>query len=334
MRLRRSHLEEPGIRRHKRGSRFSYVDPDGDTVDADTRERISALAIPPAWTEVWIAPYSNGHLQAVGTDDAGRRQYLYHEHWRLSQDREKHARVLRLAKRLPHIREAVEAALKGTGLTRDRVLAAALRMLDYGVFRTGGEQYLEDYGTHGVSTLLREHVTVRRGGVTFEFPAKGGLDRTAQLTDSTLATAVTALKRGRAESDRLLVYRIKSGHCEVTADEVNTRFKELAGDDFTVKDLRTWQATVIAAIALAEADPPKSKTGRKRAERQAMEIVAEELGNTPAVARRSYVDPRVFDAFASGRTIGRALSRIGSNDLSEPQTRVRIERSVIRLLKG
>jgi DNA topoisomerase IB len=332
MRLRRSNLEEPGIRRQRRGSGFRYLDPNGDLVGADTRQRISALAIPPAWTDVWIAPYANGHIQAVGTDDAGRRQYLYHEHWRLSRDREKHARVLRLARRLPAIREAVEQDLTAKGLGRERVLAAALRMLDYGVFRTGGEEYLEDYGTHGVATLHREHATVRSGDIEFEFPAKGGLDRSAVLSDETLAAAVTAMKRSKTDSDRLLVYRTTSGWCEVTADEVNARFKVLAGDDFTVKDLRTWQATVIAAIALAEADPPTSKTARKRVERQALEVVAEELGNTPAVARKSYVDPNVFEAFTRGRTIERALSRIGSNDRSDPAIRLRIERAVIRLL--
>jgi DNA topoisomerase I len=333
MRLRRSDLRRPGLSRRRRGSGWSYVDADGHPVDAETRQRISALVIPPAWQEVWISPYPNGHIQAVGTDAAGRRQYLYHEQWRLTRDELKHARVLTLARRLPKVRQAIETDLMRPGLDRDRVLATALRMLDYGLFRSGNESYAEDNGSHGVATLLREHVVARRDQVAFDFPAKSGVARSLTLVDEPLADAVRALRRARTGTDRLLVYRCERGWGEIHADTVNERFKQLAGADFTVKDLRTWRATVVAAMEFSRLEPPSTKAARTRAERTVMEAVAQELGNTPAVARSSYVDPRVVETFGRGQTISRALSRIGTDDLTDPDVRLAVERAVIRLLK-
>src|SRR5689334_13721641 len=293
MRLRRSDLQRPGITRRRRGAGWSYVDPDGQPVDRETRQRISSLVIPPAWRDVWISPFPHGHIQAVGTDAAGRRQSLYHQQWRLTRDEVKHARVLTLARRLPGVREAIETDLVRPGLDRDRVLAIALRMLDYGLFRSGNESYAEDNGSHGVATLLRQHVVARRDQVAFDFPAKSGVARSLTLIDAPLADAVRALRRARTGTDRLLVYRGEGGWAEIHADTVNERFKQLAGDDFTVKDLRTWRATVVAAMEFARLEPPATKAARTRAERAVMEAVAQELGNTPAVARKSYVDPRV-----------------------------------------
>jgi DNA topoisomerase IB len=302
-------------------------------VDGETRQRISSLAIPPAWQDVWISPYPNGHIQAVGTDAAGRRQYLYHEQWRLTRDELKHARVLTLARRLPKVREAIGIDLVRPQLDRDRVLATALRMLDYGLFRSGNESYTEDNGSHGVATLLREHVIARRDQVAFDFPAKSGVARSLTLIDAPLAEAVRALRRARTGTDRLLVYRCEGGWGEVHADTVNQRFKELAGADFTVKDLRTWRATVVAAMEFSRLDRPTTRAARTRAERTVMEAVAQELGNTPAVARSSYVDPRVVETFGRGQTIARALSRIGTDDLTDPAVRLAVERAVIRLLR-
>lgn len=334
VRLRRSDPGKPGLRRVRRGRGFSYVGQGGQAVDVQTRARISALAIPPAWQGVWISPHDNGHLQAVGIDDAGRMQYLYHDQWRLDRDEAKHDRVLSLARRLPRIRAAVEADLTSAGLSRDRALAVALRMLDCGAFRTGGDAYADEYGTHGVASLLRDHVRVRADKVFFDFPAKGGIERRLRLQDAPLARAVSALRRSRHRSDRLLGYRDPEGWHEINADHVNERFKQIAGDDFTVKDLRTWQATLVAAVTLGQIEPPETKTARKRAERDAVERVAEKLGNTPAVARRSYVDPRVIDAFAEGQTIAKSLRRAGSDDLSDPHTRLVLERAVVRLLSS
>ncbi|MBW4721136.1 DNA topoisomerase IB [Saccharothrix obliqua] len=318
MRLRRSDPSGPGWRRVRRGRGFGYVDDTGARPDAAELARVKALAIPPAWRDVWVCPHANGHLQAVGTDSAGRRQYLYHERWRRERDEEKHDRVLDLAPALPGFRAEVARALDGRGRDRDRVLAVALTLLDRGVFRVGGEEYTEDNGSHGVATLLCRHAVVRGARVGLRYPAKGGAEFTTALTNPALARAVRALRRGRGDDDRLLVDR--AGH-EVDAADVNERFKELVGAEFSVKDLRTWHATVLAAAAFAAAGRPGSQRGRKRVEAAVMREVSEELGNTPAVARKSYVDPRVVAAYHRGRVVEPA-----SDDRAD------VERAVLVLL--
>ncbi|MBM7773592.1 DNA topoisomerase IB [Actinokineospora baliensis] len=326
VRLRRSDCASPGIRRRKVGRGFSYRSDDGSPVTEGEKDRIRQLAIPPAWREVWICPQPNGHIQAVGLDDAGRKQYLYHGQWREERDAEKHERVLVLAQRLPRVRDRIERDLSTPGLTRDRVLAGALRILDRGVFRIGGEEYAEENDSRGVATLLRRHVTQAKGELHFEFPAKSGQHRVATIRDPLLAKLVVALRRGRRDDDRLFHYRDKTGEGEIRADDVNERFKEFAGDDFTVKDMRTWTATVLAATEFAAYDGPPTK----RAEAAVMRTVAEQLGNTPAMARKSYVDPRVVAAFTEGRTIRAAFSRIaGEEPVREP-----LERAVLRLLRA
>jgi DNA topoisomerase-1 len=333
MRLRRIDVGRPGFSRRKRGTGFSYLDAGGNVIrDAEVVERIRALAIPPAWQDVWISPYPNGHIQAVGTDEAGRRQYLYHDEWRIAQDEDKHERVRRLARRLPEFRKAVDRDLCSPGLTRDRVLAVALRMLDHGVFRTGNTQYAEEYGSRGAATLLSADVRVKKGLLVFDFTAKGGIRRTIELDDAKLVTAVAALKRSRHDSPLLLVYRDRDGWHDLDAGQINERFHELVGDDYTVKDLRTWTATVHAAVALAHADPPESKKAVTAAVKMMLAEVSEHLGNTPAVARASYVDPRVIAQYEDGRTIARAISLAGSDNLHRSTVRTRLERSVARLL--
>ncbi|PXY35914.1 DNA topoisomerase IB [Prauserella flavalba] len=334
MRLRRSDPSTPGIRRQRRGRGFSYRTPDGSPVsDPRTRDRIDALVIPPAWRRVWICPEPDGHIQAVGIDDAGRRQYLYHPEWRRARDEEKHERVLALADRLPAVREAIGEDLARKGLDRRRVLAAALRMIDRGVFRTGGEEYLEANGSRGATTLLRENVRIRGDELTFTYTAKGGLERELTMRDGELAAVLKSLRRCRAETDRLFVCRGGRGWHEIHAGEVNERFKELAGEEFTVKDLRTWNATVLAAVALAASDRPTSQRGRKRAVTAAMREVAEELGNTPTVARKSYVDPRVIAAYEQGTTVEAAVRRVGGEGIRTDRDRERIERAVARMLR-
>jgi len=332
MRLRRSHPDQPGFSRRRRGRGFSYVDGDGEPIrDTDIVERIRTLAIPPAWTEVWICPYPNGHIQAIGTDQAGRRQYLYHDDWRTAQDEDKHDRVRQLARKLPAFREAVDADLCTSGLDRRRVLAVALRMLDYGVFRTGNTEYAEEYGSRGAATLLRDDVRISKGRVVFDFVAKGGQQRTLELDDDRLVVAVRSLKRGRHKNPRLLVYRDAAGYHEIDAGMVNERFHELVGDDYTVKDLRTWTATVHAAVDLAEADPPTTKKALNAAVKEMLEEVSEHLGNTPTVARASYIDPRVVTQYEGGRTIADTVERVGT-DLDDEESRAALERSVNRLL--
>ncbi|XVV01735.1 DNA topoisomerase IB [Actinosynnema sp. CA-248983] len=323
MRLRRSDPSGPGWRRLRHGRGFRYVDADGATPTPDELARIKSLVIPPAWQDVWVCPHENGHLQAVGTDSAGRRQYLYHERWRRERDEEKHSRVLELAPSLPGFRSRVLTELRGRGRRFSRVVAVALAMLDRGVFRVGGESYAEDNGTYGVATLLCSHVTVQRSTVDFCYPAKGGIEFCTQVVDADLARAVKSLLRGRSGDERLLVDAHGRG---VTAEDVNERFKELVGDEYSVKDLRTWHATVLAAVAFAEAGRPESKRGRKRVEAAVLREVSEHLGNTPAVARKSYVDPRVVDLFDKGTVLStisddREVTEKAVIDLLTPRTR-------------
>ncbi|OBH61498.1 DNA topoisomerase IB [Mycobacterium sp. E2479] len=310
MRLRRSVLSKPGITRKRRGKGFAYYRPDGKRLsDPQTLQRIKDLVIPPAWKNVWIAPYSNGHIQAVGVDAAGRRQYLYHSAWQQERAEEKFDRVLELSTRLPAWRAEIAKDLTRKGLTRKRVLALALRLLDRGYFRAGGEQYAEEHESYGLSTLLCEHVVVRRDAVEFDFPAKSGVRRTAEIEDPEVVRAVRALMRRSNRTERLLVCRTSSGWVDIRAADLNDRFKELVGDEYTVKDLRTWHGTVLAAAAFADADPALSRRVAKRVESAVMKEVAEELGNTPAVARGSYVDPRVVTGYEQGLTIGAAVRR-------------------------
>ena len=310
MRLRRSVLSGPGIARKRRGKGFAYYGPDGERLtDADTLHRIKELVIPPAWKTVWISSHPNGHIQAVGTDAAGRRQYLYHPAWQQERSEEKFDRVLELSTQLPAWRTSIAHDLAGRGLTRERVLALALRLLDRGYFRAGGEQYAEEHESYGIATLLCEHVTVRRDAVEFDYPAKSAVRRTVQIEDADVVRAVRSLMRRAQRTERLLMCRNASGWVNVQADDLNTRFKELVGDDYTVKDLRTWHGTVLAAAAFADADPPVSQRVVKRVEAAVMREVAEELGNTPAVARGSYVDPRVVIGYEQGLTIAAATRR-------------------------
>jgi DNA topoisomerase-1 len=334
MRLRRSVLGGPGIARKRRGNGFVYSSPEGGAVsDPDTLQRIKDLVIPPAWKKVWISPYPNAHIQAVGTDAAGRRQYLYHEAWQQERAEEKFDRVLELSKQLPLWRKRIAHDLAGRGLTRDRVLALALYLLDRGYFRAGGERYAEEHESYGLATLLCEHVTVRRDVVNFDFPAKSGVRRTLEIKDAEVARAVRSLMRRTECTERLLMCRNGSGWTDIRADDLNSRFKEIVGDEYSVKDLRTWHGTVLAATVFADADPAVSQRVAKRVEAAVMREVAEELGNTPAVARGSYVDPRVVTGYEQGITIAAAAQRAlrarrpdAAQEMLEKATRMLIHR--------
>ena len=312
MRLRRVEPYGSGIRRSRRGSGFAYVDDAREPVrDAETLERIEGLVIPPAWERVWISADPAGHIQAVGYDDAGRRQYIYHPRWREERDDAKHDRVLALAERLPAFRAHVTRDLHARGATRERVLAAALRIIDRGVFRPGGEEYADENGGYGVATLLRSHVHLHGDEVEFRYPAKAGVPRRVAIEDEDLAATVRAMRR--ADTDRFLTYRDPSrGWRDVHAEDINERFRELTGPDYTVKDLRTWHATVAAAKAFAHHGPDEDPA---RAEAEVIREVAEKLGNTPAVARDAYVDPRVIEAFREGRTVPAGAGEQAVRDL-------------------
>ena len=333
MRLRRSTVAGSGFRRIRRGRGFSYLNGGQNRVDdPEALARIEALVIPPAWKNVWICPHENGHIQAVGTDAAGRRQYVYHEQWQAERSEEKYDRALTLSKQLPDWRLQLLVDLKGRGVGRDRVLALAQHLIDQGYFRAGGEEYAQENGSFGLATLLRDHVQLRRESVAFDYPAKSGVRRTVSLEDPLVIRAVGSLLRVETTSPRLLVYRTADGWSEIHADDLNSRFRELVGDEFSVKDLRTWHGTVLAAEAFALAREPKSKTARRREEAAVMRAVADELGNTPAVARRSYVDPRVVVAYEQGLTIGSALRRAGRQRTPEAR-RETIEGATARMIK-
>jgi DNA topoisomerase-1 len=310
VRLRRSDLTAPGWTRRRAGRGFAYYDVDGSLIRDERLDRVKALAIPPAWKGVWICPWPNGHIQAVGTDAAGRRQYRYHDLWRVKRDAAKHERVLEISHQLPDVRDAVLDALDSRGLNRDRVLACGVRLLDLGAFRVGSEQYAEDNGTFGLATLRREHVEVRGERVFFHYTAKGGIDRELELIDKPTAVVVRELLKRPADlGQELLGYPLADGSWhDVTSDEINAYLKEISGAEITAKDFRTWTATVMMAATLAEAPPPRSRTARNKLVRQAYVKVSEQLGNTPAVCKASYVDPRVVDRYEQGETIADALA--------------------------
>jgi DNA topoisomerase I len=333
MRLRRSVVSGPGLRRVRRGKGFSYHDQDGKPItDEVVLTRIKDLVIPPAWKNVWISPYENGHIQAVGTDVAGRKQYLYHEKWQEERAEEKFDRVLEMSKALPDMRRQIARDLRRRGLERDRVLALALQLLDLGYFRAGGEQYAEENNSFGIATLLCEHVTLQRKAVEFDFPAKSGVRRTLIIDDPEVVRSVRALMRRPDRTERFLACRNASEWRDVHSDDLNARFKELVGSEYTVKDLRTWHGTVIAATAFVDADPPVNKTVIKRVESAVMKEVSGELGNTPAVARSSYVDPRVVEGYEKGMTIEAGVRR--ANRTKSPGERQAIlEDSTARLIR-
>jgi DNA topoisomerase I len=285
--------------------------------------------IPPAWKDVWICPYPNGHLQAVGVDAAGRQQYRYHDMWRKRRDAEKFDRMLDFAAQLPQLRKICAEFLEHGELDRDRVLACAVRLLDHGFFRMG----TEEYDTFGLATIHKEHVSVDEQTVTFDYPSKGGKQRIVSVVDPGVAEVVRVLKRRRSGGSELLAYR--EGHCwvDVSSRDINAFIKEHCGNDFTAKDFRTWSATVLAAVALAVSTAAvTSKTARQRAISRATSEVAHYLGNTPAVARRAYIDPRVFDRYQSGWTIAGALDELGAT-FGEPSIQGRVEEAVLDLLR-
>jgi DNA topoisomerase I len=328
-RLRRSDPHRPGLTRRRVGKGWTYTDAGGNRVtDPATIDRIRALAIPPAWRDVWICPYPNGHIQAVGTDAAGRRQYRYHDVWRQNRDQVKHLRVLQVGERLPAMRRRWARDLRRDGLDRDRVLAAAARLLDLGLFRVGGEEYAEENSTYGLATLRREHVKIRQGKLVFDYTAKAGIRRQEVVDDRRVAEVVTALRRRRDDPNpELFAYQVGDAWNDVKSTTVNEYLREVSGLDMSAKDFRTWHATVLMAAILARDPAPASRRGRDRTVRAGYVEVSEALGNTPAVCKASYVDPRVVEHYHDGTVIALPPTR-----RSDDAMRSALEREVLDLL--
>jgi DNA topoisomerase IB len=305
MRLRRSDLTKPGYGRRRAGKGFAYLDTDGGPLkDADAVERIKALVIPPAWKDVWISPDGRGHIQATGIDAAGRKQYLYHPAWRTARDEAKFDHALEIAEKLPEMRARLCGDLSGRGLTKSRVLAAIARLLDMGTFRVGSDQYAkrEEDPSFGLSTLRPEHVRTRGGCVMLEFTGKSGVEHATSVDDGEVCQVLRDLRRRRKDAERLFAYWDAGARRwrEIRAEDINEYLREISGEQMTAKDFRTWHGTVKAAEELAAVGPQPTRAKRKKAVSKAMKEVAELLGNTPTVARASYVDPRVIERYEDG----------------------------------
>lgn len=312
-RLRRSNTSGPGFTRRRRGRGWEYRDPAGNRItDVEVISRINALGIPPAWQHVWISPYANGHIQAIGVDAAGRKQYQYHLDWSTRRHTQKFERVVGFGAALPRARMRVAEHLGEQGYSKDRVLATAFRLLDRGHFRIGGEVYAETNGSFGLATIRREHVRRERRELVFDYTAKSGLHRVERIGDAQLLDAVSGLLRRRGDIDvpELLAYRAGRSWHHITGSDINAYLKEVTGQNISAKDFRTWHGTTMAAVALTQvpSDLP-SKTAVARAERQAVVAVSQQLGNTPTVCRASYIDPRVIDAFERNQRITPAVER-------------------------
>jgi DNA topoisomerase-1 len=287
----------PGIRRVRRGRGFRYVGPDGAPVrDQATLARIRRLAIPPAWTDVWIAPDPAGHIQAVGRDAAGRKQYRYHARWREVRDRAKYDRLIDFARALPRIRARVAEDLARPGLSREKVLATVVRLLEATLIRVGNEEYARQNGSYGLTTLRSQHVTVEGGSLRFEFRGKAGKRHVVDVTDRRLAAVVRRCQE--LPGHELFQYLDADGVRQtVGSADVNDYLRAAGGADFTAKDFRTWSGTVLVARALGEATPPRGAKSGKRRIAEAVAAAARRLGNTPTVCRTCYVHPEVVSAY-------------------------------------
>ncbi|GAB3756576.1 DNA topoisomerase IB [Microlunatus parietis] len=330
-RLRRVTDRTKGWRRRRCGRGFSYLDDAGSALADDQVRRCRALAIPPAWTDVWICPDPNGHLQAVGTDSDGRVQYLYHPDWRRRQDEAKFDRILGLAERLPPARRRVVRDLKATGLPRAKALAAAFRLLDRGLFRVGSESYKQRYGSLGLASLGPDQVHLSGATMTFVFPAKSGELAEIEVTDRLAADVVRTLARRRAQRTELLAFKDGRRWHNLTADDINDYLATVIGPDFTAKDFRTWHATVQAGFLLALADPAGTDRRRRTQVLQVIDEVAERLGNTRSIARSAYIHPRLIDLFHEGAVLPPAVVAGLRADAAPPYP-LRVERAVVDLL--
>ncbi len=292
--------DNPGLCRRRAGKGWSYRDAQGRTIkDARVLDRIRALAIPPAWTDVWICPRANGHIQAIGRDARGRKQYRYHADWSTARSETKFDRLPAFARKLPRLRERVEHDLGLRGACKDKVLATAVRLLEITLIRVGNAVYARQNRSYGLTTLHKRHLEVDGSALTFEFRGKSGKDHHVSVRDRRLARVVRALED--LPGQQLFKYRDEAGTlCPVTSDDVNAYIRDAMGEEFSAKDFRTWAGTVSAARALRDMDPPASATDARRKITVCVKAVSGLLGNTPTVCRAAYVHPRVFELYEAG----------------------------------
>ena len=322
---------KPGIRRKRSGKGFTYLDPDGKPIrDPDVLRRIASLAIPPAWTEVWISPKPLGHLQATGRDARGRKQYRYHPRWRAVRDETKYTRMLAFGAALPRIRRRIEADLARPGLPREKVLAAVIRLLETTLIRVGNEEYARTNRSFGLTTMRDRHVAVDGATVAFKFRGKSGIYHAVDLGDRRLARVV---KRCRdLPGQDLFQYLDDDGQAQtIDSADVNAYLREVSGEDFTAKDFRTWAGTVLAALALQEFETFDSEAQARKNIVRAIESVAERLGNTPTVCRKCYVHPEIIQSYMDG-TMLQTLRTRAEREMSGSLGELRPEEAAILAL--
>lgn len=317
----------PGIRRKRAGSAFSYLDPDGSPItDRAVLGRIKSLAIPPAWTDVWICPSPRGHIQATGRDARGRKQYRYHARWREVRDAVKYDRMLDFAAALPKIREQTDRHLELPGVPREKVLAAIVRLLEETRIRVGNEEYRKENGSFGLTTLRDRHADVIGSEIRFSFKGKSGKQHRIKLRDRRLARIIKRMQE--LPGQELFTYLDEDGEAHaVESDDVNEYLQNITGDDFTAKDFRTWAGTILAARFFRELDATTDTAGAKKELVRAIARVAEELGNTPAVCKKCYIHPAVIAAYLAG-----GLKPIEDRDEEDPYKLSAEERGLLRLL--
>ena len=313
------HDDQPGFTRRGAGKGFSYKDVDGVTItDEAVRERINALAIPPAYKNVWICPDPDGHIQATGTDEKGRKQYRYHPKWSEVRDQAKFTRLIAFAHALPKIRERTQSDMRKRSLSREKVLAAVVQLLEKTAIRVGSEEYARQNETYGLTTMENRHVEVEGSVVHFEFTGKSHKDHEIDLKDAKLAKVVEQLQDLPGQS--LFQYQDEEGELHhITSGDVNDYLHEIAGDNFTAKDFRTWAGTVAASLALQEFEEFSDKGAAAHNVTEAVKVVAEKLGNTPAVSRKSYIHPAVIEAYFDGDMLSSMQQQVEeelSGDLS------------------
>jgi DNA topoisomerase-1 len=322
---------ERGLARRRRGKSFTYVRAGGEALRGKAAlTRIRALAIPPAWKDVWICPTADGHLQATGRDARGRKQYRYHARWREAQDQHKYERIIAFAKTLPKIRRAVARHLRKRGLPREKVLAAAVKLLETTLIRVGNEEYARDNHSFGLTTMHDEHVRIRGTTIRFDFRGKHGIEHEIDLKDRRLAAIVHACRD--LPGQELFQYLDEAGEVrDVGSGDVNDYLREISGEDFTAKDFRTWAGTALAAQALQEFRDFDSKAAAKRNVTRAIERVAERLGNTQAICRKSYVHPAVIEAYMD-RSLLKTVKRQAERELRGTLHRLSAEEAAVLAL--